>query len=75
MKTNSITYVLTLAIVFFFTTVPTASFCANKGNSITNGGTEIYTPHQKTQLPINGPLVYGCCPGHPFLYRIPCQGL
>jgi alpha-galactosidase len=23
---------------------------------------------------INGPRVYGCRPGHPFLYRIPCTG-
>jgi alpha-galactosidase len=23
---------------------------------------------------LNGPLVYGCRPGNPFLYRIPCQG-
>jgi alpha-galactosidase len=35
---------------------------------------EIYTPAPKLQPRINGPLVYGCRPGHPFLYRIPCQG-
>src|ERR1035438_5527235 len=23
---------------------------------------------------INGPRIYGCRPGHPFLYRIPCTG-
>ena len=35
---------------------------------------EIYTPLAKPQPRINGPLVVGCRPGHPFLYRIPCQG-
>jgi alpha-galactosidase len=35
---------------------------------------EIYTPAPKPQPRINGPLVYGCRPGRPFLYRIPCQG-
>jgi len=35
---------------------------------------EILTPQPKPQPRINGPLVYGCRPGHPFLYRIPCQG-
>jgi alpha-galactosidase len=34
----------------------------------------ILTPVPKPQPRINGPLVYGCRPGHPFLYRIPCQG-
>ncbi|MCK9413271.1 MAG: putative Ig domain-containing protein [Prolixibacteraceae bacterium] len=38
------------------------------------GQNEIYTPRPKPQPRINGPLVYGCRPGHPFLYRIPCQG-
>ena len=32
------------------------------------------TPPAKPQPRINGPLVYGCRPGNPFLYRIPCQG-
>lgn len=35
---------------------------------------EILTPTSKAQPRINGPLVYGCRPGNPFLYRIPCQG-
>jgi alpha-galactosidase len=35
---------------------------------------EIITPQPKSQPRINGPLIYGCRPGHPFLYRIPCQG-
>ncbi len=35
---------------------------------------EILTPRPKPEPRINGPLVYGCRPGNPFLYRIPCQG-
>ena len=35
---------------------------------------EILTPAPGPGPRINGPLVYGCRPGHPFLYRIPCQG-
>ena len=34
----------------------------------------ILTPPAPPTPRINGPLVYGCRPGHPFLYRIPCQG-
>ena len=34
----------------------------------------ILTPAPQPSPRINGPLVYGCRPGHPFLYRIPCQG-
>lgn len=43
----------------------------NRSRKIDQG---IYTPAPKSQPRINGPLVYGCHPGHPFLYRIPCQG-
>jgi alpha-galactosidase len=35
---------------------------------------EIYTPSPKPAPSLNTPLVFGCWPGHPFLYRIPCQG-
>jgi len=35
---------------------------------------EISSKTSQPQPRINGPLVYGCRPGHPFLYRIPCQG-
>ena len=34
----------------------------------------ILTPKPGPQPRINGPTVYGCRPGHPFLYRIPTQG-
>jgi alpha-galactosidase len=39
-----------------------------------NKPSELRTPPPKPQPRINGPLVYGARPGHPFLYRIPCQG-
>lgn len=34
----------------------------------------ILTPKPGPAPRINGPLVYGCRPGNPFLYRIPTQG-
>ena len=47
-----------------------ASFCAGKEKNTA----ELLTPAPKPSPRINGPVVYGCRPGHPFLYRIPCQG-
>ncbi len=35
----------------------------------------LLTPAPVSKPRINGPLVYGCRPGNPFLYRIPCQGV
>ncbi len=32
------------------------------------------TPKPDAAPRLNGPLIYGCRPGHPFLYRIPTQG-
>jgi len=34
----------------------------------------ILTPKPSPSPKINGPKVYGCRPGHPFLYRIPATG-
>jgi len=34
----------------------------------------ILTPRPGPKPHINGPAVYGCRPGRPFLYRIPCTG-
>jgi alpha-galactosidase len=67
MKKSFITSILFLAIC----TVAVSAQDLPGNKSI---GTEIYTPSPKLQPRINGPLVYGCRPGHPFLYRIPCQG-
>jgi len=74
MKRNSITYVLMLTVAFFLATAPAVSYCAEKEICATDGVNKIYTSHPKPQPRINGPLVYGCRPGNPFLYRIPCQG-
>ena len=38
------------------------------------GPGEILTPPPGPAPRINGPKVYGCRPGHPFLYRVPCTG-
>jgi alpha-galactosidase len=35
---------------------------------------ELRTPKAPPAPRINGPVVYGARPGHPFLYRIPCTG-
>jgi len=48
-----------------------------RGGKAYNGnieGYEILTPAPGPEPRINGPLVYGCRPGNPFLYRIHCQG-
>lgn len=34
----------------------------------------LLTPKPGPTPKINGPKVYGCRPGHPFIYRIPCTG-
>src|SRR5262245_45760736 len=35
---------------------------------------EFRTPLPGPEPRINGSAVIGCRPGHPFLYRVPCQG-
>jgi len=71
MKTR-ILNVLTVLFVIWIS-IPLALHSAeNESSSIP--GTPILTPAPKPSPRINGPLVYGCRPGHPFLYRIPCQG-
>jgi alpha-galactosidase len=37
-------------------------------------GTGVLTPPPGPAPRINGPAVYGCRPGNPFIYRIPCTG-
>ena len=34
----------------------------------------VLTPKPGPAPRINGPTIYGCRPGHPFLYRVPAQG-
>ena len=52
------------------------SSCQNAGKDkpAVSDGYEILTPEPGPAPRINGPLVYGCRPGNPFIYRIPCQG-
>jgi alpha-galactosidase len=68
-------------ILFILTTMITASVimpgfysCKEDNSAKTGKNPEILTPKPKPSPTINGPLVYGCRPGNPFLYRIPCQG-
>jgi alpha-galactosidase len=69
MKDKLITYLFLLTFGMLSVT-PQISYCAGKEKS----AVELLTPKPKPSPRINSPLVYGCRPGHPFLYRIPCQG-
>jgi alpha-galactosidase len=70
MKKNSAITLSAITVILALLTMPVRS----PGAATKNSSNEIITPHPKSQPRINGPLVYGCRPGHPFLYRIPCQG-
>jgi alpha-galactosidase len=61
---------------FFFITVILLTAGCSTVNEIyqPEDASEMLTPAPKAEPRINGPLVYGCRPGHPFIYRIPCQG-
>lgn len=68
-------FTFAMVLIFFWTiAVFVASAQSNGSAKKTGVDAEIYTPSPKLQPRINGPLVYGCRPGHPFIYRIPCQG-
>ncbi|MCK9641014.1 MAG: putative Ig domain-containing protein [Prolixibacteraceae bacterium] len=69
---NLIRHLLFLFICVSVLSTASITFGASKDNA--SNGREIYTPAPKPEPRLNGPLVYGCRPGHPFLYRIPCQG-
>ncbi len=73
MKLQSTTY-LFLLFFFLLQVTPIESYCKSIEKQIETSQPEVLTPASKPQPRINGPLVYGCRPGHPFLYRIPCQG-
>ena len=65
-----------LFLLAIFCLCMTMTFCTNtrKLKSAEAGNYEILTPRPGPNPHINGPFIYGCRPGHPFLYRIPCQG-
>ena len=65
---------LAKAAILSFLFLPSASYCTSKQNQIKDDSLEMLTPRPKPAPRLNGPLVYGCRPGNPFLYRIPCQG-
>ncbi|HLN54557.1 MAG TPA: putative Ig domain-containing protein [Bacteroidales bacterium] len=70
MKTIQILTALFVSIVIF----QTASTGPDKVYDPEPALMNLLTPVPGPAPRINGPLVYGCRPGHPFLYRIPCQG-
>ena len=74
MKNNPISFVLTFVFALLLVCTPVFSLSARMLSLAPNGESEILTPSAKPGPRINGPLVYGCRPGNPFLYRIPCQG-
>ena len=74
MKTSSSRPFLIQLFAWSILLFPLLSFSATEKSSISTDDKEILTPAPKPQPRINGPKVYGCRPGHPFLYRIPCQG-
>jgi len=72
MKTSFTINLISIAVILAL--APGSSYSALNSASALKDPSEILTPRPKASPRINGPLVYGCRPGHPFLYRIPCQG-
>jgi len=70
---RTIFFVHSIAWLYLF--IPLTSFAVSQATPGSAGQRELYTPAPHPYPRINGPQVYGCRPGHPFLYRIPCQGL
>ena len=71
MRTIRVFIILVVILMSFNTKLLYSARTLNRASA---ENTEILTPKPKPAPRINGPLVYGCRPGHPFLYRIPCQG-
>jgi len=75
---KTMNFIFRQCIMIILVAFPAMSFisCSKSGKSGVGktDGYEILTPEPGPSPRINGPLVYGCRPGHPFLYRIPCQG-
>jgi alpha-galactosidase len=74
MRKNLIAFILTFTVFFITANSQIVSKSKAREEPVTDAGYEILTPDPKPQPRLNGPLVYGCHPGNPFLYRIPCQG-
>jgi alpha-galactosidase len=73
MKCSFTTGSTTTVFLLYFYLFPAISPAQTTSGTI-QSAMEIYTPVPKPQPRLNGPQVYGCRPGNPFLYRIPCQG-
>src|SRR5665647_1989704 len=71
MKQISISFLLALTFACFLAMTVNSSYGAEQEKP---ANPDIYTPQPKIKPRINGPLIYGRRPGHPFIYRIPCQG-
>jgi len=71
MKQKSIFNISALVFVFFLSMTGLSLYGIEKEKP---AAPDIHTPTPKLKPRINGPLIYGCRPGHPFIYRIPCQG-
>ena len=76
MKTKLKPFLKWLFIPMVFCLAITASLgqTVYHGNSAHSNLYSILTPKPGPKPRINGPVVYACGPGNPFLYRIPCQG-
>lgn len=70
---NLLQKLLVLVLIGCQTGLIRVSSAQNTGHQMDNTKL-VLTPKPQPQPRINGPLVYGARPGHPFLYRIPCQG-
>ncbi|MGD9556858.1 MAG: putative Ig domain-containing protein [Mangrovibacterium sp.] len=71
-KISHCSILLLIAVLGYFCPIQLFSQNAEGGPAVSER--LMLTPKPKPQPRINGPLVYGARPGHPFLYRIPCQG-
>jgi alpha-galactosidase len=60
--------------MFFLISMFSTLYGQNKVYDNTIKENQILTPAPKPQPRLNNPLVYGCRPSKPFIYRIPCQG-
>jgi len=68
---------LCIRIVIYTVLIIHLSGCVSTVESdqtVINDNNVILTPRPGPRPRINGPKVYGCRPGRPFIYRIPCTG-
>ena len=61
-------------IIFLILNITFSVYSIEKVTNSASNTNQILTPNPKPTPRLNGPLVTGCRPGNPFLYRIPCQG-